>query len=219
MAQFLWPPMQSLLGNYCLHGHTITPIDVSGSIWGCPFSFTPYAPRPHAPTDGILDSNLPLSLGIYASHSRRASFYLLMFGWAMIFAKDSCDLIDLISKILLFRLELASRWMASPKPCQRPSVRHFRIGILRATPENSWLDCQNLLVSQDSETQFRWKNQSTSEGANWLNVGAKIDHVIAAFDSSGLRPIPGSRILLLLNRKSTIPKQVESSLYLLLGLE
>jgi len=115
-----------------------------------------------------------------------ASLYLLLFGWAIIFAKVAFDLITLISKFSVFvgnRLLPAGRGTIVGDAFRKASPRIFRI-------------LGTLLVAFALAAFTQRENQRL--GMPWLNVGAKTSHVIHTFRSLGFRPSHGSSILLLL---------------------
>jgi hypothetical protein len=125
---------------------------------------------------------VPLPLAFIVPMRGDAPLYLLLFGWAVIFAKLAFDLITLISKFSGFvgnRVLGASAGVASAKV----SPRVFRI-------------IATLLVAFAVAAFTKRENQRLQ--APWLNVGTKTSHVIQTFRSLGLRPMHGSRILLLL---------------------
>ena len=95
--------------------------------------------------------------------------YLLLFGWAMIFAKTACDVIELISRTFMFPGKTAAR-----------ALRIALVSVL-AVSFALFLD---------------WENRRLRIVPNLLGVGEKVSHVIAAFDSLDLRPAPKSTVLL-----------------------
>ena len=95
--------------------------------------------------------------------------YLLLFGWAMIFAKAACDVIELISRTFMFPRKTAAR-----------GLRIALVSVL-AVSFALFLD---------------WENRRLRIVPNLLGVGEKVSHVIAAFDSLDLRPAPKSTVLL-----------------------
>jgi hypothetical protein len=116
-----------------------------------------------------------------------ASLYLLLFGWAMIFAKVTFDLITLVSKFLVFpgnRALPAATGAIIGDASRKVSLR----GIFRIVA--------TLLVAFALAAFTQKENQRLR--VPWLNVSAKTSHVIHTFRSLGLRPSHGSSILLLL---------------------
>jgi hypothetical protein len=97
-----------------------------------------------------------------------AHLYLLLFGWAMIFAKVASDFITLISKSLTL--------IKVPVP------------VFRAVAM--------LLVACALAIFTQWENQRFDLIHAFLRVGQKTSHVTQAFRSLDLHPAPGSTILL-----------------------
>jgi hypothetical protein len=129
---------------------------------------------------------VPLPVAFIVPVRGDASLYLLLFGWAMIFAKITFDLIALISEFLAFlgnHALPAATGAIIGDASRKVSLRVFRI-------------VATLLVAFTLAAYTQRENQRLR--APWLNVGAKTSHVIHAFRSLSLHPIHGSRILLLL---------------------
>jgi len=105
----------------------------------------------------------------------------------MIFAKVTFDLITLISEFLVFpgnrALPAATRAIIG-NAFRNVSLR----GVFRIVA--------TLLVAVALAT-FTWRENQRLR-VPWLNVGAKTSHVIHTFRTLGLRPLPGSSVLLLL---------------------
>ena len=115
-----------------------------------------------------------------------ASLYLLLFGWAMIFAKIASDLITLIWKLSVFigrRVRAATTGSPVGLTVARVSSQIFRV-------------IGTLLVAVALATLTQRENQRLR--TPWLNVGAKTSHVIQTLQTLALHPVHGSRILLLL---------------------
>jgi hypothetical protein len=129
---------------------------------------------------------VPLPLAFIVPIRGDAPLYLLLFGWAMIFAKVAFDLITLISKL---SVSVGNRILATATgatlgdPSSKVSRRVFRI-------------MATLLVALALAAFTQRENQRLR--VPWFNVGAKTSHVIHTFRSLGLHPMHGSRILLLL---------------------
>jgi hypothetical protein len=129
---------------------------------------------------------VPLPLAFIVPMRGDAPLYLLLFGWAMIFAKLAFDLITLISKFSVFvgnRLLAPATGSTVGGAFSKVSPRVFRI-------------IATLLVAFALAAFTQRENQRLQ--VPWLNVGAKTSHVIHTFHSLGLRPLHGSSILLLL---------------------
>jgi hypothetical protein len=129
---------------------------------------------------------VPVPLAFIVPVRVGAPLYLLLFGWAMIFAKVVFDLITLISKFLVFvgdRVRATTTGAATGIASTKEASRVVRITA-------------TLLVALALAVFTQRENQRLR--APWLNVGAKTSHIIQTFRSLGLRPTHGSRILLLL---------------------
>lgn len=134
-----------------------------------------------------------------------AHLYLLLFGWAMIFAKVASDLITLISKSSILigqgaavgaatgaiiggvatgRVRGAALGAAAGAAAGRMSAATFRI-------------VATLMVASALAIFTQWENQRFDLIHAFLRVGQKTSHVIQAFHSLDLHPAPGSTILLL----------------------
>jgi hypothetical protein len=128
---------------------------------------------------------VPLPLAFIVPMRGDAPLYLLLFGWAMIFAKITFDLISLISK---FSASVGTRILAAAGATVGDASSELSLRVFRIIA--------TLLVALALAVFTQRENQRLS--APWLSVGTKTSHVIQTFRSLGLRPIHGSRILLLL---------------------
>jgi hypothetical protein len=129
---------------------------------------------------------VPLPLAFIVPMRGDASLYLLLFGWAMIFAKITFDLITLIWKFLV---SVGNRILPEATDA---TVR----AASRKVPFRVFKIVATLLVAFALATFTRQENQRLR--VPWINVGAKTSHVIHTFRSLGLRPSHGSSILILL---------------------
>jgi len=130
--------------------------------------------------------------------------YLLLFGWAMIFAKVACDLIALISSPFMFpdqRVAVDRKTEAMSETHDGGAAEDAPIlGILRATAGKTpgWT-VRIVLVSVLAVSFALFtdrENRRLRTVPNLLGVGEKVSHVIAAFDSLNLRPAPHSTVVL-----------------------
>jgi hypothetical protein len=121
---------------------------------------------------------VPLPIAFILPVRGSASLYLLLFGWAMIFAKVAADLIALVSKSSIFVGERVGAGAAN-----KMSARVFR-------------RVATLFVASALAIFTQWENQRL--GVSGLNVGAKTSHVIQALRSLDVHPAPRSSVLLLL---------------------
>jgi hypothetical protein len=144
----------------------------------------------------------PLPLAVIAFRGG-ACLYLLLFGWAMIFAKLVSDLITLGSKssVLLDQGVGNGRQPAQSLGARRLIASDGRSsGQLDAPPS---VKCPymfrvfaTVLMASGLALFTQWENQRFGLVRAWLNVGQNTLHVIQAFGSLNLHPAPGSTILL-----------------------
>jgi len=173
------------VGELLFAGHTVTPITLL-LLWGCVFIYGFIRRDRMLQLMAFWIVIVPLPLAFLVPMRGDAPLYLLLFGWAMIFAKLAFDLITLISRFSVFvgnRVLAARSGVASAKV----SPRVFRI-------------IATLLVAFAVAAFTKRENQGLQ--APRLNAGTTTSHVIQTFRSLGLRPTHGSRILLL--RKENI---------------
>lgn len=129
---------------------------------------------------------VPVPLAFIVPIRADAPLYLLLFGWAMIFAKVAFDLITLISN---FSVSLGNRVLAAAKRAtigkasSKVSPQIFRI-------------ITTLLVAFALAAFTQRENKRLQ--VPWSKVALKTSHVIHTFRSLDLGPRHGSRILLLL---------------------
>ncbi len=177
------------VGELLFPGHTVTPITLL-LLWAGVFIYAFMRRDRMLQLVAFWIVIVPLPLVFIVPMRGDAPLYLLLFGWAMIFAKLAFDLITLISKFSAFvgnRVLAASAGVASTKV----SPQVFRI-------------IATLLVAFAVAAFTKRENQRLQ--APWLNVGTKTSHVIQTFRSLGLRPMHGSRILLLLKENIFLNK-------------
>jgi len=133
---------------------------------------------------------VPLPLAFIVPIRGGAHLYLLLFGWAMIFAEVASDLIALLCK---------SSFLIGPRAAARKmSPSMFSIAA-------------TLVVAVALAIFTRWKNQPSLVRA-FQNVGQKTSHVIQAFRTLDLRPASHSTILVKGN--PFIPGQGWNSLFI-----
>jgi hypothetical protein len=173
------------VGELLFAGHTITPVTLL-FLWAFVFVYAFLRRDRSLGLMAFWIVIVPLPLAFIVPIRGDAPLYLLLFGWAMIFAMVACDLIALISK---FSVSIGTHALAVVKgtvlsdSSTAASVRFFRISAI-------------LLVAFALAAFTRWENQRLQVPR--LKVGAKTSHVIQTFRSLNLRPIHGGRILLLL---------------------
>jgi hypothetical protein len=133
---------------------------------------------------------VPLPIAFILPIRSGAPLYLLLFGWAMVFAKVAFDLITLIYKSSIFvshrvRENAATGVVVGDSP-SKVSPRVFRI-------------LATLLVAFALAIVTQLENRRL--GVPWLKIGTKTSQVIQTFRSLSLHPMPDSSILLLLKER------------------
>jgi hypothetical protein len=165
-------------------GHTITPITLL-LLWGLIFIYAFVRRDRTLQLMAFWIVIVPLPIAFIVPVRGDASLYLLLFGWAMIFAKVTFDLITLISEFLVFfgsRALPAATGAIIWNPSREVSLRVFRI-------------VATLLVAFALAAFTKRENERLR--VPWFNIGANTSHVINTLRSLSLRPLHGSSILLL----------------------
>ena len=147
---------------------------------------------------------VPLPIAFLLPIRGGGCLYLLLFGWAMIFAKVSCDLIALISRTFMFpgqRVAVDRKTEAMSETHDGGATRDAAtLGILRAMAGKTPGWTVRIVLVSVLAVSFAlftdWENRRLRTAPNLLGVGEKVSHVIAAFDSLNLRPAPHSTVLL-----------------------
>jgi hypothetical protein len=120
---------------------------------------------------------VPLPLAFLVPLRGGGSLYLLLFGWAMLFAKIASDLALLISNAAVAVGQILGD---AGKKIPASAIRIAVIAIVAV--------CLGLFT--------HWQNQRLDTTRALLGVGQKVDHVIAAIESLKLQPAVGSTVLL-----------------------
>ncbi len=173
------------VGQLLFAGRTITPIALL-LLWALVFIYAFVRRDRTLQLMAFWIVIVPLPVAFIVPMRGDASLYLLLFGWAMIFAKVVFDLLTLISKFSVFignRVLTAATGAFVGEAFRKISPRVFRI-------------VATLLVAFALAAFTQRENQRLR--VPWLNVGSKTSHVIQAFRSLRLRPLHGSSVLLLL---------------------
>jgi hypothetical protein len=118
---------------------------------------------------------VPLPIAFLIPLRAGAALYLLLFGWATIFAKVVFDLITLISNSRLL--------IGQGTAVDKMSASIFRVVAV-------------LSVAFALAIFTRRENQRHQTAQVWLRVGEKVPHVIEALKSLHLQPVSQSTILL-----------------------
>jgi hypothetical protein len=106
-----------------------------------------------------------------------ACLYLLLFGWAMLFAKAAFDLASFISQLPIAAARVLG---SSARKIPASSIRIIVFAVISV--------CLAFFTD--------WQNRRLGMTRALLGVGEKVNHVITAIQSLNLRPAPGSRMLL-----------------------
>jgi len=147
----------------------------------------------------IVITPLPL---VFVPLRSGACLYILLFGWAMIFARLALDLIGLISKsftLVSQTVSPAMRAIISGPATDRVLGAATGAGIGAAVDKMSpsiFRVLATVLVACGLAIFTQWKNQHFGRVEGLLNSGQKTVNVIQAFRSLDLHPAPGSMILL-----------------------
>ena len=173
------------VGQLLFAGHTITPIALL-LLWALVFIYAFLRRDRTLQLMAFWIVIVPLPLAFIVPLRGDASLYLLLFGWAMIFAKVTSDLITLIWKFAVF---VSKRLLPAPTSASAGDA-------YRKVPPWGFRIVVMLLVAFALAAFTQQENQRLR--VPWLNVGAKTSHVIHTFGSLDLRPSHGSSILLLL---------------------
>ena len=141
----------------------------------------------------------PLPLAFIPTR-RGACLYLLLFGWAMIFAKLVSDLITLISRSSTLLGKDVGVGAATGAATNHVLGAAIGAAIGAAAGKTSppiFRVFATVLVASVLAIFTQWENQRFgSVPASLLSIGQKASHVIQAFHSLDLHPAPGSMILL-----------------------
>ncbi len=121
---------------------------------------------------------VPLPIAFILPFRGDAPLYLVLFGWAMIFAKAVSDLITLISKPVKF----IGKALGAGTRQRQMLARVFPV-------------ITSVLVA--AAFAIFTQREHTRLGVPKLNVGANTSNLIQVFRSLNIRPTPGSSVLLL----------------------
>jgi hypothetical protein len=172
----------SFVGELLFAGRTITPVTLV-ALWALVFIYAFICRDRTLKLMAFWIVIVPLPLAFIVPIRGDASLYLLLFGWAMVFAKVAVDLITFISKFPRIARTRAPKDATAAEASSEVAPRIVQIvgTLLVALALTAF--------TQREDWRFR---------APWLNAGAKTSHVIHTFRSLGAHPIRGSRILVLL---------------------
>jgi len=148
----------------------------------------------------IVITPLPLAFVIARGGAR---LYILLFGWAMIFAKLAWDVIMLVSKVPGLSGRgvqadvIAERPIAGgPTDRERSKTQAATAALTRKRFPFAFQTLATVLVACGLAIFTVWQNERLDVNRAFLNSGEKTLHVIRAISSLNLHPSPGSTILL-----------------------
>ena len=133
-----------------------------------------------------------------------ACLYILLFGWAMIFAKLVSDLIGLILKSGTFLGQGVGTGATTGAIIGAAATNRVRGAAIGAAVGAAMSKMSppifrvfaTILAASALAIFTQWKNQRFDHISTMLGIGQKTLHVIQAFRSLDLHPAPGSMILL-----------------------
>ena len=135
---------------------------------------------------------VPLPIAFLLPIRSGACLYLLLFGWAMIFARVACDLVGFVANAFVSPGQRSGRRQTTLDE----SVSVSSTSSAARTP--GWITKVAVvsLLAVSLAIFTHWENQRLRTVPNLLSVGQKVSHVLAAFDSLNLQPAPHSTVLL-----------------------
>jgi hypothetical protein len=147
---------------------------------------------------------VPLPIAFILPIRRGGCLYLLLFGWAMICARGSCDLIAFVAKAFVAYGQRVGIYRTRQAMFENPASSAAADALVagsssaRAGKTPGWtVGIALVAVLAVSFALFTdWENRRLATVSNLLGVGQKVSHVIAAFDSLNLQPAPHSIVLL-----------------------
>jgi hypothetical protein len=147
---------------------------------------------------------VPLPIAFILPIRRGGCLYLLLFGWAMIGARVSCDLIAFVANAFVAHDQRIGIYRTPKAMLESPAVPAAGGALVagtssaRAGKTHGWtVRIALVAVLAVSLALFTdWENRRLATVSNLLGVGQKVSHVIAAFDSLNLRPAAHSTVLL-----------------------
>ena len=147
---------------------------------------------------------VPLPLAFLLPIRGGGSLYLLLFGWAMIFAKVAYDLAVVVSKAATALgqwIGLGSNTKATNGSRGGSTTRRVPVkGMLSVAVGKIPVSVVRIAVIGALAFSFaiftEWKNRRLGTARALLGVGQNVNHVIGALESLNLRPVPGSTVFL-----------------------
>jgi hypothetical protein len=146
---------------------------------------------------------VPLPIAFILPIRQGGCLYLLLFGWAMICARASCDLIAFLAKVFVAHGQRIGMYRTGQAMFENPAGSAAPDALVAVTSGGTagktpgWTVRIALLsVLAVSFALFTyWENRRLATVPNLLGVGQKVSHVIAAFHSLNLQPAAHSTVL------------------------
>jgi len=192
--------------------HPITPITLL-VLWGLVFIYAFLRRDRTLQLMAFWVVIVPLPIAFLVPLRAGACLYLLLFGWAMIFATFIIDLITLISKsrILIGQgVGAGATTGATTDGVLNRSVPGAATGTatgaaIRQMCASAFRIVAVLLVASGLAIFTRWENQRYGTVGALLSVGQQVSHLIEALKSLHLQPPPQSTVLIRIP-ENTFPK-------------
>jgi hypothetical protein len=179
--------------------HPITPITLL-VLWGLVFIYAFLRRDRTLQLMAFWVVIVPLPIAFLVPLRAGASLYLLLFGWAMIFAKVIIDLITLISKVGMLigqGVGADATTGAITGGVLNSSVRGAATGAaIRQMGASAFRIVAVFLVASGLAIFTRWENQRYDTVRALLGVGRQVSHLIEALKSLHLQPPPQSTVLI-----------------------
>ena len=183
--------------------HSITPIALL-VLWGFVFIYAFLRRDRTLQLMAFWVMIVPLPIAFLLPLRAGACLYLLLFGWAMIFATFVIDLITLVSKsrILIGRgVDAGATTGAITGGVFNSSVRDATTGTatgaaIRQTCASAFRIVAVLLVASGLAVLTQWENRRYDTVRSLLSIGQKVSHVVEALKSLHFQPASQSTILL-----------------------
>ena len=162
--------------------HPISPITLLG-LWGLVFIYAFLRGDRTLQLMAFWVVIVPLPIAFLVPLRAGACLYLLLFGWAMIFATVVIDLVTLISKSRILIGQGIGASAATGAASRHTGASAFRIAAV-------------LLVASGLAIFTRYENQRYGTVRALLSVGQQVSHLIEALKSLHLQPPPQSTVLI-----------------------
>jgi hypothetical protein len=140
---------------------------------------------------------VPLPLAFLLPIRSGGSLYLLLFGWAMIFARVVCDLAMIVSRVAT----TVWQWIGLDDSSEVTNHSQNGTAMRRVFLNGNSLAavvriCVIAVLALCLAIFTEWQNCRLDTTRSMLSVGQKVSHVTGALESLKLRPAPGSSVLL-----------------------